>query len=72
VALRDGTIGASGLDVFESEPLPAGSPLWAMPNVVITPHIAPNTPSKMRGAVDHFADNLRRYCAGEELVDRVK
>jgi phosphoglycerate dehydrogenase-like enzyme len=71
-ALAGGRIGGAGLDVFESEPLPAASPLWTMPNVVITPHIAPNTESKMRLAVDHFADNLRRYCAGEELVDRVR
>lgn len=71
-ALREGRIGGAGLDVFESEPLPAASPLWTMPNVVITPHIAPNTESKMKIAVDHFADNLRRYCAGEELRDRVR
>jgi phosphoglycerate dehydrogenase-like enzyme len=71
-ALRDGRIGSAGIDVFESEPLPAESTLWTMANVVITPHIAPNTDSKMRLAVDHFADNLRRYCAGEELKDRVR
>jgi phosphoglycerate dehydrogenase-like enzyme len=71
-ALREGRIGSAGLDVFESEPLPATSPLWTMPNVVVTPHVAPNTEAKMRIAVDHFADNLRRFCAGEELGDRVR
>jgi len=39
--------------------------------VLITPHIAVNVPSKLRRSVEHFADNLRRYCASQELADRV-
>ncbi len=69
-ALAAGRIAGAGLDVFVSEPLPAENPLWTLPNVLITPHIAVNVPSKLRRCVEHFADNLRRYCAGQELLDR--
>ena len=70
-ALAAGHIGGAGLDVFVQEPLPADSPLWTLPNVLITPHIAVNVPSKLRRCVEHFAENLRRFCAGEPLRDRV-
>jgi phosphoglycerate dehydrogenase-like enzyme len=70
-ALRGGRLAAAGLDVFVAEPPPPDSPLWDMPNVLITPHVASNTPTKLTRAVDHFADNLRRYCAGEPLEDLV-
>jgi phosphoglycerate dehydrogenase-like enzyme len=70
-ALRDGSIGAAGLDVFVAEPPSPDSPLWEMPNVLITPHVATNTPAKLERAVDHFAENLRRFCKGEKLQDEV-
>jgi len=70
-ALAAGRIAGAGLDVFVHEPLPPESPLWTLPNVLITPHIAVNVPSKLRRSVEHFADNLRRYCASQELADRV-
>lgn len=70
-ALAQHRIAGAGLDVFVEEPLPADHPLWRLPNVLITPHIAVNVPSKLRYCVEHFAENLRRYCAGEDLVDRV-
>jgi phosphoglycerate dehydrogenase-like enzyme len=71
-ALAARRIAGAGLDVFVREPLPPDSPLWTLPNVLITPHIAVNVPSKLRRCVEHFADNLHRYCAGDELADRVE
>ena len=71
-ALAAGRIAGAGLDVFVREPLPPESPLWTSPNVLITPHIAVNVPSKLRRCVEHFADNLHRYCAGAELADRIE
>ncbi len=70
-ALRAGAIAGAGLDAFIEEPLPASSPLWTAPNAIITPHIAPNVPEKVRRCVEHFAANLRRYCDGEALQDVV-
>lgn len=66
-ALQDGTIGGAGLDVFETEPLPADSPLWRMPNVIISPHLAGNTNQYSRRFTDLFLENIRRYRAGEPL-----
>jgi phosphoglycerate dehydrogenase-like enzyme len=64
-ALRSGQLGGAALDVFEVEPLPADSPLWEMENVLISPHNMV-TDSK-QGIIDVFADNCRRFAAGEEL-----
>jgi phosphoglycerate dehydrogenase-like enzyme len=70
-ALRGRRIGGAVLDVFDVEPLAAEHPLWALDNVVITPHISgPSTP---REIAPIFNDNLRRYVAGQplrHLVDR--
>jgi phosphoglycerate dehydrogenase-like enzyme len=70
-ALRQRRIGGAVLDVFDTEPLPADHPLWALDNVAITPHISgPSTPCEI-GPI--FNDNLRRYLAGRPLrhvVDR--
>jgi phosphoglycerate dehydrogenase-like enzyme len=68
-ALQKGVIAGAALDVFEVEPLPADHPLWAMENVLITPHIAsnfgsPRIPARRMGVV---ADNLRRFVKGEPL-----
>ena len=57
-ALQDGTIHGAGLDVFETEPLPAGSPLLAMPNVVALPHIGSATHETRHAMARHAADNL--------------
>lgn len=72
-ALQRGEIAGAGLDVFEEEPLPADSPLWAMPNVIVTSHYSGATPRYVERVLEIFLDNLRRYRAGEKLrnvVDR--
>jgi phosphoglycerate dehydrogenase-like enzyme len=70
-ALASGRLAGAGLDAFVHEPLPTDSPLWTLPNVIMTPHVAVNVASKLRRAVAHFGENLARFCRGEPLVDRV-
>lgn len=67
VALRDGHLGGAGLDVFEREPLPAESPLWDMPNVIITPHVATGSERTMQRIEDLVCDNVRRFLDGKPL-----
>jgi phosphoglycerate dehydrogenase-like enzyme len=67
-ALGAGTIAGAGLDVVDPEPLPSDSPLWRLPNVIITPHVSANTAvSEAQGAV-LLTENLRRYIAGEPML----
>jgi len=66
-ALQGGRLAGAGLDVFETEPLAADSPLWGMKNVIITPHVGGLTPHYFRRAARLFADNLERYLTGEPL-----
>jgi phosphoglycerate dehydrogenase-like enzyme len=70
-ALKDNRIAGAGLDVFATEPLPADSPFWYLPNVLITPHLAGSSPRSHERLMDLFCDNLRRYLAGEELLNVV-
>jgi phosphoglycerate dehydrogenase-like enzyme len=70
-ALRTGSITAAALDVFAEEPLPPESPFWALPNVLITPHTSGFRPDHWEAAVELFADNLRRFAAGEPLLNVV-
>jgi len=65
--LRAGTIGGAYLDVTDPEPLPADSELWAMPNVIVTPHSSWLSPRFPGRASELLADNLRRWCAGQSL-----
>jgi phosphoglycerate dehydrogenase-like enzyme len=67
--LRSGRIRGAGLDVFEREPLAPDSPLWDMPNVLVTPHVAGFTPYYFTRAAALFADNLERYLSGRPLVN---
>jgi phosphoglycerate dehydrogenase-like enzyme len=71
-ALNKGWIAGAGLDVFETEPLPENSPLWQMEKVIMTPHISGITAHYDDRAADLFATNLRRYLAGEPLLNLVK
>jgi glyoxylate/hydroxypyruvate reductase A len=66
-ALRSGHLGGACLDVFETEPLPATSPLWAMDNVLVSPHTASTVDAENRLITDLFIDNLRRWLAGSPL-----
>nr|WP_227992958.1 NAD(P)-dependent oxidoreductase [Pseudactinotalea sp. HY160] len=66
-ALRAGTIAGAALDVFRTEPLPADSPLWAAPNLILTPHSAGGRPQHPGRLIE---ENLRRHLAGEELLGR--
>lgn len=70
-ALEAGAIAGAGLDVFEQEPLPAESPLWEMANVMITPHLAGNSPRSHERFMELFCENLRRYVAREALLNVV-
>lgn len=70
-ALRDERVAGAGLDVLEKEPLPAESPLWEMPNVIITPHLAGSSDQKERRCVEILVDNLIRYGKGEPLANVV-
>jgi phosphoglycerate dehydrogenase-like enzyme len=68
------TLGGAALDVFEHEPLSPDSPLWSMPNVLITPHVAGFRADHWDAVTDLFADNLRRFESGQPLrnvVDKV-
>ena len=69
-ALQNGHLSGAGLDVFEVEPLPEESPLWEMENVVVSPHATDMIPSLINTLqTDLFCENLRRYLAGEELIN---
>jgi phosphoglycerate dehydrogenase-like enzyme len=70
-ALDAGRPGAALLDVTATEPLPGDSPLWAHPRVTLTPHNAAGGTGRLGRAADLFADNLRRYRAGEALRHEV-
>jgi phosphoglycerate dehydrogenase-like enzyme len=67
-ALGEGRIAAAGLDVTREEPLPAGSPLWSMPNVLITPHTAGETQRYEDGVIDLLLENLNRLWRGETAL----
>ena len=70
-ALAAGRIAGAALDVFESEPLPPESPLWSMPQVIVTPHVSGLGPRYWERAIALFRDNLRRYLAAEPLLNVV-
>ena len=68
-ALRSGQLGCAHLDVFEKEPLPAESPLWDQPNVILTPHNASAAAGNDRRSVELFLRNLERWTRGEPLLN---
>jgi phosphoglycerate dehydrogenase-like enzyme len=70
-ALGAKRIGGAALDVFTTEPLPKESPLWTLDNVIVTPHQAGSSPRAGERTLALFAENLRRYKAGEPLINRV-
>ena len=70
-ALETGRLRGAALDVFEHEPLDPASPLWERPDVVITPHVAGFHADYWPQVIRLFADNLRRFSAGEPLANVV-
>ncbi len=68
-ALSSGRLGGAYLDVFESEPLPPDSPLWDMPNVLMTAHSGAGSADRDTRVVDLFLENLRRYLDGLPLLN---
>jgi phosphoglycerate dehydrogenase-like enzyme len=70
-ALETGRLRGAALDVFEQEPLPPDSPLWGRDDVMMTPHVSGFHAEYWRGATDIFAGNLRRFLAGQPLVNLV-
>jgi len=67
-ALREKKIGGAALDVFPKEPLAADSPLWDVPDLLITPHTAALTDKLWERHYALFSENLRRYLDGEPLL----
>ncbi|TMC73517.1 MAG: D-2-hydroxyacid dehydrogenase [Chloroflexi bacterium] len=70
-ALREKRIAGAGLDVFVTEPLPPESPFWTLENVIMTPHRSGDSPRVEERTLALFGENLRRYKAGEPLLNRV-
>lgn len=70
-ALQERVIGGAALDVTDPEPLPAGHPLWSLPNCIITPHVG-NTPEMAVPLLsERIAENVRRFATGVELVGAI-
>ncbi|MDP9266149.1 MAG: D-2-hydroxyacid dehydrogenase [Chloroflexota bacterium] len=70
-ACRDGRIGGAALDVFSSEPLPADSAWWDLPNAIITPHVSNSSPRVQERTLALFVENVRRFQRGEQLLNLV-
>ena len=70
-ALETEQIAGAALDVFELEPLAEDSRLWTMKNVLITPHISGDSTQHRRRVIDILLENLRRFCAAENLINVV-
>ena len=70
-ALKTGIIAGAALDVYESEPLPADHPLWSLPNVILTPHIAACTPKVPERHLEVLLGNIQRFSNDESLLNVV-
>jgi len=68
-ALTEGALSAAYLDVFAEEPLPEDSPLWGLPNVLVSPHSGSTSDRENGRLTDLFCENLRRWNAGEQLLN---
>jgi phosphoglycerate dehydrogenase-like enzyme len=70
-ALRAGQIAGPGLDAVAVEPLAPESPLWSLPNLIITPHVAPGRDRLGPRLVDSWCENLRRFAEGRPMLGMV-
>ena len=70
-ALETDEIAGAALDVFEEEPLPQESPLWSMPNVIVSPHMSGDHYRYEEALAAVFLENYRRYRAGERLLNLI-
>jgi len=70
-ALREKRLNGAALEVFATEPLPTDSPLWDLPNVLVSPHTAALSARENERIDELFTENLRRYLRGDELLSRV-
>ena len=70
-ALRAGTLGGAALDVWTTEPLPAQSPAWSLPNVIVSPHISGDSAAARARGLELFADNVVRFATGQPLTNVV-
>jgi phosphoglycerate dehydrogenase-like enzyme len=70
-ALQEKRIGGAALDVFETEPLPAESLLWSLDNAILTPHVSNSSPRVRERSLALVAENVRRFKAGEPLLNLV-
>jgi phosphoglycerate dehydrogenase-like enzyme len=69
--LTNGSIAGAGLDTFEKEPLPESSPLWTLPNVLITPHTTPALPDKEERAMSYLYQNINAFRTDGHFVNRL-
>jgi phosphoglycerate dehydrogenase-like enzyme len=67
-AMRSGRIAGAGLDVTTGDPIPRESPLWDLPNTIITPHIATESVKMSDAVVDFWCENVRRFAENQPLL----
>ncbi|HXT59705.1 MAG TPA: D-2-hydroxyacid dehydrogenase [Pirellulales bacterium] len=70
-AIVSGRLAGAGLDVTEQEPLPRDSPLWELPQVIITPHVGGQSATRIDDMTSFFCENLRRWLAGKPLANLI-
>lgn len=70
-ALWSGRLAGAGLDVTEHEPLPPASPLWELPQVIITPHVGGQSATRIDDMTSFFCENLRRWLSGKPLANLI-